>query len=40
MAGHQSDIVFFLYGEGMREKEGLNGGIKTGIFVLSIEKNK
>jgi len=34
MAGHESDIFFFfLYGEGMREKEGLKGGIKTAIFV-------
>jgi hypothetical protein len=28
-----TSFFFLLYGEGMREKEGLKGGIKTAIFV-------
>jgi hypothetical protein len=33
MTGHKGDIFFFLYGEGMREKEDLKGGIRVAIFV-------
>ena len=33
MTGHKGDIFFFLYGEGMREKEDFKGGIRVAIFV-------
>jgi len=42
MASHKSDI-FFLYGESMREKEGLKGDIIAIIFCwprVEIEDNK
>jgi hypothetical protein len=34
MADHEGDILFFLYSEGIREKESLKGGIKDAIFVV------
>jgi hypothetical protein len=34
MVGNKSGVFFFLYGEGMREKEGLKSGIRVVILVV------